>query len=107
MSGLILSAGVISYFFNPAAGIIAIASVTAFTFAMITDAIVYQLLIRKRWIVRANCSNASGASVDSVIFPTVAFGGFMLEIVFLQFIAKTLGGLLWALVIYKARRFQK
>lgn len=103
MGGLILAAGVISYLLNPAAGIIAIASVAAFTFAMTTDAIVYQLFIRKRWFIRANYSNASGAAVDSFVFPTIAFGAFIPEIVFLQFMAKTLGGFLWAVIISKAR----
>jgi queuosine precursor transporter len=103
MGGLIVAAGAISYVLNPAAGMIAIASVTAFTAAMIVDAVVYQVLIRKRWIVRANGSNASGAAVDSVVFPTVAFGSFMPEIVLLQFMAKTAGGALWAFGINRIR----
>lgn len=104
MGGLIAAAGALSYLLNPAAGMIAIASVTAFTAAMLVDAVVYQTLIRKRWVVRANGSNASGAAVDSVVFPTVAFGGFMPEIVLLQFMAKTAGGALWAFVLAKTIR---
>lgn len=104
MGGLIASAGAISYLLSPAAGIIAIASVAAFSAAMIVDALVYQTLIGKRWLVRANGSNASGAAVDSVVFPTVAFGGFMPEIVLLQFLAKTAGGALWALVLSNTAR---
>lgn len=103
MGGLIASAGLISYLLNPAAGMIAIASVAAFSAAMIVDAIVYQTLIRKRWMVRANGSNASGAAVDSVVFPTVAFGGFMPEIVLMQFAAKVVGGAIWSVAIGKAR----
>ena len=103
MGLLIATAGVISYALNPAAGIIAIASVTAFTLAMIADAVVYQILIRKRWVIRANGSNASGAAVDSLVFPTIAFGGFMPEIVLLQFLAKTAGGAIWAWLISRWR----
>lgn len=104
MGGLIAAAGAVSYLLNPAAGMIAIASVTAFTAAMLVDALVYQTLIRKRWLVRANGSNASGAAVDSVVFPTIAFGGFMPEIVLLQFAAKVCGGAVWAWVISKTLR---
>lgn len=103
MGGLIAAAGVISYALNPAAGMIAIASVAAFTLAMTADALVYQVLIKRKWLVRANGSNSAGAAVDSLVFPTVAFGALMPEIVALQFLAKVAGGGIWSVVIGRFR----
>lgn len=38
----------------------------------------------------------AGAAVDSLIFPTLAFGALMPHIVLLQFVAKVAGGAMWA-----------
>ena len=43
----------------------------------------------------ANGSNVAGAAVDSLIFPTLAFGALMPHIVAMQFAAKVAGGALW------------
>jgi queuosine precursor transporter len=101
MGLLIVTAGVLSWLLNPAAGRIAIASVTAFTLAATFDALVYHQLIDRRWMVRANGSNLAGAGVDSVVFPLVAFGLFpgLLAVIVLQFAAKVAGGFLWALAL--------
>jgi len=72
MGGLIATASIISYAINPATGMIAF-----------------------------NGSNTAGALVDSVVFPTIAFGGLMLEIVALQFIAKVGGGYIWSKILVK------
>ena len=48
--------------------------------------------------MRANQSNVAGAAVDSFVFPTIAFGSFIPQIVILQFAAKVLGGFVWAYV---------
>jgi len=101
MGGLIVVAGLISYLLNPAAGQIAIASVLAFTLSMIADSFVYQSLKDKEWKIRSNASNTAGALVDSVVFPTVAFGGLMPEIVAMQFVAKIAGGFVWTLLFQK------
>ncbi len=101
IGGLIAAAGAISYLLNPAAGMIAIASVAAFTAAMVADSMVYQALRNKPWLVKANGSNAAGAAADSVLFPTIAFGGFMPEIVLLQFAAKVCGGAMWSYLLRK------
>jgi queuosine precursor transporter len=99
MGGLILAAGLLSFAINQDAGIIAVASVVAFTVSQMLDALVYQKMIRfQRW-KRVNSSNAVGAGADSLIFPTIAFGGFMLEIVALQFAAKIAGGFVWSLIL--------
>jgi uncharacterized PurR-regulated membrane protein YhhQ (DUF165 family) len=96
MGVLIAVASVISYLLNPAAGVIALASFVAFAIAMIADTIVYHLLREKSWMTRSNGSNVAGAAVDSIAFPTIAFGGFMPEIVALQFFAKVFGGGIWS-----------
>ena len=41
-------------------------------------------------------SNVVGAAVDSLIFPTLAFGALMPAIVLMQFAAKVAGGAMWA-----------
>lgn len=96
MGGLIAVASLVSYLLNPAAGSIALASFVAFALAMITDTIVYHYLRNKPWIIRSNGSNVAGAAVDSITFPTIAFGGLMPEIVALQFFAKVFGGSVWS-----------
>lgn len=96
MLGLILTASVITFILNPAAGLIAIASVVAFVSSMLVNTIVYQFVIDRKWMFRSNTSNAFGSAVDSLVFPTVAFGSFMWDIVLLQFIAKVGGGFMWS-----------
>ena len=94
MGILILFTGLLTFALNPAAGQIAIASAVAFTLAAIVDWGTF-VKLRGTWLIRANGSNIAGAAVDSVIFPTIAFGALMPEIVIIQFIAKVAGGALW------------
>lgn len=96
MGGLIATASIVSYAINPATGMIAFASLAAFCLSMVADSLAYQYLKGKDWMVRVNGSNVAGSAVDSVVFPTIAFGGLMLEIVALQFIAKVGGGYIWS-----------
>lgn len=98
---LIASAGAISYLLNPAAGMIAVASMAAFCAAMAADSIAYQALRRFGWLTRANGSNMAGAIVDSIIFPTLAFSAFVPERVALQFAAKVAGGAAWSFLLRK------
>ena len=95
MALLIGGAALLSWVLNPAAGQIALASAVAFAAAALTDWLVF-VRVRGSWLFRANVSNTAGAAVDSLVFPTLAFGSLMPEIVVLQFVAKTLGGALWA-----------
>jgi drug/metabolite transporter (DMT)-like permease len=53
------------------------------------------------WFIKSNGSNVSGALVDSLVFPTIAFGGLMIEIVAMQFLAKVIGGFIWTVLIKK------
>lgn len=103
MGALIAATGMLTYVLNPAAGIIAIASAAAFTSAAVVDWSVFAKL-RGSWLFRANGSNVAGAAVDSLIFPTIAFGALMPHIVLMQFAAKVAGGALWAWAISKVRQ---
>ncbi len=102
MGMLIASTGVVTYALNPAAGMIAIASACAFTAAALVDWMAFAKL-KGSWSFRANGSNVAGAAVDSVIFPTLAFGALMPHIVLMQFAAKVAGGYLWTLIIDKRK----
>lgn len=103
MLAVVLAGGVITWGLNPSAAKIAIASATAFTVSACADWLAYTLLRSKPWLVRSNGSNAVGAAVDSVIFPTLAFGGFLPHIVAMQFAAKVGGGAMWSWLL--RRRF--
>jgi uncharacterized PurR-regulated membrane protein YhhQ (DUF165 family) len=103
MALLIVVTGGVSYLLNPTAGVIAIASAVSFMTAALADWWVFAKL-QGSWQRRANLSNVCGAAVDSLLFPTLAFGALMPEIVLAQFIAKTMGGGLWTLAINYARK---
>jgi hypothetical protein len=103
MGCLIVGTGLLTYLLNPAAGMIAIASAVSFTAASVVDWAVFAKLTGT-WIKRANGSNIAGAAVDSVVFPTLAFGVLMPQIVAMQFTAKVAGGAFWAYVISKVQR---
>jgi len=101
MGALIVCAGLMTYAFNPAAGMIAVASSVSFTVAALVDWAAFAKL-RGSWLYRANGSNIAGAAVDSLIFPTLAFGVLMPHIVALQFVAKVAGGAIWAIVLKRS-----
>lgn len=99
MAVLVAAGGVLSYLANGAAGPIAVASTVSFAAASIVDGIVYALLARSSFLVRSNGSNLVAAAVDSVLFPTIAFGAFLPLVVLGQFAAKVVGGFAWSLVL--------
>ena len=101
---VVLVAGCVSYLLNPSVGQIAIASVIAFIFAGLADAMWYQKLKGKPAMMRMNGSNVVGAAVDSLLFPTIAFGALMPHIVVIQFAAKVLGGAFYAWVLTRNNR---
>lgn len=102
MIGLISIAGSLTYILNPAAGMIAVASAVAFTSAALVDWASFAKL-RGTWLFRANGSNMAGAAVDSLLFPTIAFGALMPQIVALQFVAKVAGGFIWSIALNRLR----
>lgn len=103
MGALIASTGLLTYALNQQAGMIAVASAVAFTAAAVIDWSVFARLSGS-WIKRSNVSNVAGAAVDSVVFPTIAFGVLMPQIVAMQFVAKITGGAIWSLVINKVSK---
>jgi queuosine precursor transporter len=99
MLALIAAGGLLSWLVNGAAGPIALASTVAFIAAGIADALAFAALGSRSWLARVNGSNVVGSAVDSLVFPTIAFGGFLPLIVVGQFVAKVAGGFLWSLVL--------
>lgn len=99
--GLLIGAGgLLSWILNRDAGQIAVASTVAFVLAAAADSIVYGILERRGWELRANASNLAGAAVDSFVFPALAFGFPLLwGIMLAQFAAKVVGGFVWTLVL--------
>jgi uncharacterized PurR-regulated membrane protein YhhQ (DUF165 family) len=97
--GMLIAAGsTLSWVLNSNAGPVALASFVAFASAATVDTLVYQVLGRyPRWL-RVNGSNIPSAAVDSLVFPTLAFGAFLWPIILGQFLAKVLGGFVWSLV---------
>lgn len=98
MGALIAASGILTFLLNPASGKIAVASACAFTLAALVDWVVF-VKMKGSWFLRANKSNVAGAAIDSLVFPTVAFGSLMPGIILLQFAAKVFGGLVWAALI--------
>jgi hypothetical protein len=99
MSALILVGSLISYILNRNAGTIALASFVAFACAAIIDTVVYQILKNKSYMIKVNGSNVFGSLADSIIFPTIAFGGFSILITILQFLSKMAGGFVWSYIL--------
>ncbi len=104
MSLLIAAGSLLSWLLNRNAGRIALASFIAFALAGITDWVVYQIRIRQpRWR-RITESNIFSAAVDSMAFPTIAFGGFLPWVTLGQWVAKVAGGSVWAWVLTRRER---
>lgn len=97
MAVLILAASCLSYAINPSSGLIALASFVAFAASAAVDWIVYGK-INGGYMKRVNGSNAAGAAVDSLVFPTIAFGTLMPAVIAAQFFAKVGGGYVWSLL---------
>jgi len=106
MGLLIVATGVLTYVLNPATGMIAVASVAAFVAASVVDWFVFSRTSGS-WFKRSNLSNAAGAAVDSLLFPTIAFGALIPSIVGMQFVAKVAGGAIWSIIIYKAMKHEE
>ncbi len=104
MLALIAAGGILSYLLNTQALPIAIASCIAFLASETTDTAVYHLLRARPAAARVNASNIASAIVDSLIFPTLAFGAIMPTIIAGQIAAKIVGGAAWLLILYHRRR---
>lgn len=104
MLALIGAGGAISYAINADAGPIAVASMVAFSAAAAVDGAIYAAARYWPTLARMNTSNVAGAAVDSLLFPTLAFGGILWGVTAGQFAAKVAGGLVWSVVIVTLRR---
>lgn len=101
MAALIAVGSALSWVLNRDAGPIALASFVAFGAASAVDTVMYQWLYKMPWRVKVNGSNLASAAVDSLVFPTLAFGGVMWSITIGQFAAKVFGGFIWSLILGK------
>jgi queuosine precursor transporter len=99
MAVLIAAGSMLSWLLNRNAGAIALASLVAFAASGIADAATFSLLRGRPWWVKVNGSNLVSAAVDSLVFPTLAFGALLPLIVLGQFVAKVAGGALWSVVL--------
>jgi len=103
MALLILAGSALSFAVNSDARMVAQASAISFACAEGGEALLYHLLRGREWMQRANMAAWLGAAIDSLVFPTLAFGGLVWATTFGQFTAKTAGALLWSLVIGRVR----
>ena len=101
MGALIVAGSLLSWLLNRDAAQIAVASFVAFALAAMTDTIVYAVAVRRgwTWLQRSNTSNVASAAVDSLVFPTIAFGGLQPALTALQFVAKIAGGAFWSITL--------
>lgn len=105
MAALIAAGGAISYVLNADAGRIAVASTVAFAVAAVVDGLTYAALANRSPRTRSALSNVPAAAVDSWLFLALAFPGpAPLVIVVVQWLAKSLGGAVWALALYRRRQ---
>jgi queuosine precursor transporter len=105
MLALIAAGGAISWLVNRDAAPIAVASTVSFVVAGSIDAVVFALIGRRvHRLYRWNGTNLVGAGVDSLLFPTLAFGALIPAVVIGQYAAKVAGGLLWSLLIVGGMR---
>lgn len=108
MAALVLAGSAISYavgalLSSGAAQRVAMASGVAFLLSGSADALTYHLLRRSRWAVRVNGSNVVSAAVDSLAFPSLAFGGWLWGVALGQLAAKAVGGLAWSALLARWR----
>ncbi len=105
LGSLIAAGGALSYLVNRDAKTIAAASLLAFASSEAVDALIYQRLISRRYIVKANVSNAVSSVVDSAVFIGVAFGP-LLPLIAAQSAVKAAGGAAWtALFVWAWNRW--
>ena len=98
MGALILAGALLTCVASWDAKQVALASFAAFAAAGTANALVFHRLLRRTRYFRMNASNLAAASVDSIVFPLVAFGvsGTSLSLCVAQAASKFFGGLLWS-----------
>ena len=103
MAGVIAGTAFLSWIISRDAGRIALAGALAFGISNTVDWLVFAKT-KGIWARRAHISNASGAAVDSLLFPLLAFGSLLPLIVMGQFIAKTVGSAIWVKLIHATKK---
>lgn len=103
MALLIAAGSGLSWLLNRGAGQIALASCVAFLLSGAADALVYTILENRARMVKINGSNVISAAVDSIAFPSIAFGSFMPGVVLGQFASKVIGGFVWSLILRRPK----
>lgn len=103
MALLVLAGSWMTLIANPHAARIALASTLAFALETVTATAVYWLCFRWPRLWKMNAANVAGGLVDSLTFPTVAFGQFLPLVILAQWGAKAGGGLLWSLVLTRRK----
>jgi uncharacterized PurR-regulated membrane protein YhhQ (DUF165 family) len=96
---LIVAGGIISSILNFQSLRVAVASCISFILVGFTDTIVYHLFRKHPRMKRVTLSNIASSIVDSVAFPTLAFGEFLLWVTVGQSLAKIIGGYLWTRIL--------
>ncbi len=99
---LIAGTGLLTYALNPAARDVCLASSVSFGISTLVDWLVFANS-QGSWAKRSMKSNVAGALVDSLLFPTMAFGAILPAAVAAQFVAKVLGSAVWTVVLSKLR----
>lgn len=102
MGLLIASGSVLSWLLNKDAGRIALASFLAFAASGVVDAVTYQILHKRQFLIKCNGSNIFSSLTDSILFPTIAFGSFIPLVILGQFAAKVGGGFVWSLILRRS-----
>lgn len=99
MALLVLSGSAITAAMNIGAARVAIASAVAFAVAATVDAVVYSAAANRSRMFRMNASNAASATLDSVVFPLIAFGAIEPALSASQAMLKVAGGAAWAFLL--------
>lgn len=103
--GLLIAAGsALSALLSPSSGSVAGASCAAFAISGAADALVYGTATWLPHRQRVIASNLVSAAVDSLVFPMLAFGAWLPWAVLGQFVAKALGGTVWAVLLTRRKR---
>ena len=106
LGALVITASIITYLINSDSLNIAYGSAFGFMAAQVVAGIVYQFLIKKRYFLKVNLSDAAGILIDSIIFQIIAFDNIDLNITISQFILKIIGGLFWYWIIFHKLKLQ-
>jgi len=99
MLALIGAGSLLSFVINKDVGQIALGSFVGFAVSGIVATAVYGLLDKHSRSVQYHGSNVPAVVIDSILFPTIAFGEFLPWIILGQIVVKLAGGFVWNLIL--------